>query len=78
MLNVRVYRKLYGPFPGGDLISAPIVGKAIAELHFLICSLWLVTSRVSLVISSSNNAVKWRLLERSRELVATGDERNYT
>jgi hypothetical protein len=32
-------RKKYGPFPGGDLISAPIDAKAIAQLFCRIRSL---------------------------------------
>jgi hypothetical protein len=31
--------KLYGPFSGGDLISAPIDANAIAELYSPICYL---------------------------------------
>jgi hypothetical protein len=55
MINVRVYRKQYGPFQCGDLISAPI-----AELYSRISSLYLVTSRVSPVVKQTNSGASVR------------------
>jgi hypothetical protein len=39
MADLVVSRKQYVPFPGGDLISAPIDAKVIAEWYSRICSL---------------------------------------